>query len=102
MEPDMEELGRSRKKTVLLSAAALGAIAAGGEGFRRRRRDDSSEWARKGLVLVLVLAALSALGIVGARRRRAANTEGLPGEAGADGDGMVERITPAGAGSTSR
>ncbi len=61
-----------RKKTVGLSLLALGAMAAGGQGYRRRRAADSSgEWARKGLVIVLVLAALTALGVIGARRRRA-------------------------------
>lgn len=102
-ELEIEELNGGRKKTVVLSLAGLSALAAGGEGYRRRRQaDSSSDWARKGLVLVLVLAALAALGIVGARRRRGANADELTGETVSDGDGMVERITPAGAGSSSR
>ena len=71
-----EDLDTGRKKAVGMSLLALGALAASGEGYRRRRQADSSgEWARKGLVLVLVFGALAALLAMGARHRRARAAE---------------------------
>lgn len=101
---EIEELNGSRKKKVIVSLATLGAIAASGEGVRRRRQaDSSSEWARKALVIVALLALLGALGTVGARRRRAGSVEPSVDGAGTDsGEGMVERIAPAGTTGASR
>jgi hypothetical protein len=92
-----EERGSGRKKTVGLSMLALGAIAAGGQGYRRHRAADSSgEWARKGLVIVLVLAALTALGVIGARRRRAGVLDEIDMEdAVVASDNQVEPIAAA-------
>ena len=89
-----EDLDSSRKKTVGMSLLALGALAAGGEGYRRRRQaNSSSEWARKGLILVLVLAALTALAAMGARHRRSRASEATVSDNGsAQSDGQVEPI----------
>ena len=92
-KPDLDE---SQKRTLMLSVLGLGALAASGEGYRRRRRSDSSEWAKKGLVIVLVLAAIGALVALAARQRakQASDVPVSDDGAGPGTDDLVETLAP--------
>ena len=85
-----DDVARSKKKMAALSLIALGALAAGGEGVRRRRANDSTDWARKGLVIVLVLAILAAL----ETKRRRSKASNATSNGSLDEGDAASRIAP--------